>query len=83
MKIVLPILLFILYKCSTFSAIGGDGKKSIVYLTQENGKIYRTERFPKNYLMKAKGPVEFSCSTPVCTKEELELPEKDLKSLIT
>ena len=81
------LLLFILviintYNCAS-SSIGGDGKKSAIYLTSENGKIYRTERNPKTFYLKAKGPVIFSCSTPICTSEELEaVPSVKIKELI-
>jgi antitoxin component YwqK of YwqJK toxin-antitoxin module len=71
---------FLTSGCSSVS-IGGDGRKSTLYLTQENGVIYRTERFPKNFLMKGKGKVNFSCSSPLCTEEELNIPEKKIKDL--
>jgi antitoxin component YwqK of YwqJK toxin-antitoxin module len=81
------LLLFIIviintYNCAS-SSIGGDKKKSAIYLTSENGKIYRTERNPKTFYLKAKGPVIFSCSTPICTSEELEaVPPAKIKELI-
>jgi len=71
---------FLAMSCSSTS-IGGDGKKSTAYLTMENGNIYRTERFPKTFLMKGKGTVTYLCSSPICTSEELDLPEKKIKDL--
>lgn len=76
----LSLFLLFVIKCSSAS-IGGDGKKSTAYLTQENGKIYRTERFPKTFLMKSKGVVTYTCSNPICTTEELDVPEKKIKDL--
>jgi len=76
----LTFFLFLGINCSSAS-IGGDGKKSTIYLTQENGKIYRTERFPKTFLMKGKGTITYLCSSPICTTEELDLPEKKIKDL--
>jgi len=77
--ILLPLSIF--FSCSSAN-IGGDGRKANVYLTQENGKIYRTERQPVSFYLKAKGEVKFSCSSSICSKEELEKPEKEIKALI-
>ena len=79
---ILFFLLYNLYNCASAS-IGGDGKKLAIYLTSENGKIYRTERNPKTFYLKAKGPVVFTCSTPICTNEELDaVPPAKIKDLI-
>jgi hypothetical protein len=81
-SIILLFLLTNLYNCASAS-IGGDGKKLAIYLTSENGKIYRTERNPKTFYLKAKGPVVFTCSTPICSSEELEaVPTAKIKDLI-
>ena len=81
-SIVLSFLLCNLYNCASAS-IGGDGKKIANYLSSENGKIYRTERNPNTFYLKAKGPVLFSCNTPVCSSEELEaVPQAKIKDLV-
>jgi antitoxin component YwqK of YwqJK toxin-antitoxin module len=81
-SIVLSFLLCNLYNCASAS-IGGDGKKIANYLSSENGKIYRTERNPNTFYLKAKGPVLFSCSTPVCSSEELgAVPQAKIKDLV-
>ena len=69
------------YGCSSLSSIGGDGRRQLLYLTLEDGKVYRTERFPDNFFMKAKGPVILKCAGEICKKEELEAPNLDMKAL--